>query len=142
MKLTEREKEILELCAKGNRVKDVAQLLDISQYTVQSHIRNIYDKLDVKSVAEAVAKALSPESNELLKQLEKMLEIFGDDNSPVVQWFKPEHRKPASGQQIVMRTADLFCKGFCVRDKWLDEDGNAQPKPDRWCDAGLRKFEK
>ena len=35
----------------------MADQLGISVYTVQTHVRNIYDKLHVRSLAEAVAKA-------------------------------------------------------------------------------------
>ncbi len=55
--LTEREQQVLSRFAQGDRAKDVADQLGISVYTVQTHVRNIYDKLHVRSVAEAVAKA-------------------------------------------------------------------------------------
>lgn len=60
--LTGREEEILELIAKGYRTKEVAQTLSISAQTVESHLRNIYDKLHVRSRAGAVAKYLKQES--------------------------------------------------------------------------------
>jgi DNA-binding NarL/FixJ family response regulator len=55
--LTERELQILQLFAQGNRAKDVADQLNISVYTVQTHVRNIYEKLHVRSLPEAVVKA-------------------------------------------------------------------------------------
>lgn len=55
--LTEREQQVLTRFAQGDRAKDVADQLGISVYTVQTHVRNIYDKLHVRSLAEAVAKA-------------------------------------------------------------------------------------
>ena len=39
----------------GLRTKEVATVLNISTYTVQTHVRNIYGKLGVRSAAEAVA---------------------------------------------------------------------------------------
>lgn len=54
--LSEREEQILQLVAQGNRAKDIADMLSISIHTVQTHVRNIYDKLHVRSSAEAVAR--------------------------------------------------------------------------------------
>lgn len=56
--LTTREQEILGLIAKGYRTKEVADVLRISSLTVESHLRNIYDKLHVRSRAGAVAMFL------------------------------------------------------------------------------------
>jgi DNA-binding NarL/FixJ family response regulator len=53
--LTGREEEILQLIAKGYRTKEVAEALGISAQTVESHLRNVYDKLHVRSRAAAVA---------------------------------------------------------------------------------------
>jgi DNA-binding NarL/FixJ family response regulator len=56
--LTNREQEILRLIAKGYRTKEVAEALAISTLTVETHLRNIYDKLHVRSRAGAVARFL------------------------------------------------------------------------------------
>lgn len=52
--LTAREKEILELLAKGQMNKEVAFHLEISIGTVRKHIQNIYEKLHVNTRVEAV----------------------------------------------------------------------------------------
>jgi DNA-binding NarL/FixJ family response regulator len=57
--LTPREEEILRLIAKGYRTKEVAEDLKISSQTVETHLRNVYDKLHVRSRAGAVALFLS-----------------------------------------------------------------------------------
>jgi DNA-binding NarL/FixJ family response regulator len=54
--LTKRELEILDCLSKGYRYKEIAEKLFISMDTVRSHIRNIYEKLQVKSRTEAVLK--------------------------------------------------------------------------------------
>ena len=54
--LTPREDEILGLIARGFRTKEIADQLEISSQTVQTHVRNIYEKLHVRSRAEAVAR--------------------------------------------------------------------------------------
>jgi len=53
-KLTPREKEMLELLAKGYRYKEIADQLSISFETVRTHIHHIYEKLHVQSRIEAV----------------------------------------------------------------------------------------
>ena len=54
--LSKRESEILELLAKGYRYKEIADNLSISTETVRTHIRNIYQKLQVNSGIEAINK--------------------------------------------------------------------------------------
>ena len=54
-----REKEVLQLLVKGKSYKMIADGLSISYETVHSHIRKIYQKLQVKSVGEAVSKTIT-----------------------------------------------------------------------------------
>lgn len=56
-KLTSREKEILAELSKGNSYKMIAADLTISIDTVRTHIKKIYEKLQVHSQTEAVSKA-------------------------------------------------------------------------------------
>lgn len=56
--LTAREQEVLRCLMEGMAYKQVAARLDISIDTVRSHIRHIYEKLQVHNVAEAVTRAL------------------------------------------------------------------------------------
>jgi DNA-binding NarL/FixJ family response regulator len=55
--LTEREREILQLIARGLPNKAIAAELRISEHTVKFHVGSIFDKLAVSSRAEAVAQA-------------------------------------------------------------------------------------
>ena len=57
--LTAREKEILASLSKGNSYKLIAAQFDISIDTVRTHIKHIYDKLQVRSQTEAVSKAIN-----------------------------------------------------------------------------------
>ena len=56
--LSNRESEVLKLLAKGLNYKEVADTLFLSTHTVQTHIKNIYAKLQVKNRAEAIYKAI------------------------------------------------------------------------------------
>jgi DNA-binding NarL/FixJ family response regulator len=58
-KLTGREKEILSELAGGNSYKMIAADLGISIDTVRTHIKKIYEKLQVHSQTEAVSKAVN-----------------------------------------------------------------------------------
>jgi DNA-binding NarL/FixJ family response regulator len=55
-KLSPREKEVLDLLSKGLRYKEIADTLFLSTDTVRTHIRNIYEKLQVNSRTEALNK--------------------------------------------------------------------------------------
>jgi DNA-binding NarL/FixJ family response regulator len=55
--LTRREKEILSNLSKGNSYKLIAADFSISIDTVRTHIKNIYEKLQVHTQVEAVSKA-------------------------------------------------------------------------------------
>lgn len=57
-KLTTREHEILSLLVQGLSYKMISQRCFISLPTVNTHIQNIYEKLQVHSVVEAVTKAI------------------------------------------------------------------------------------
>lgn len=57
-RLSEKEKEVLKSLVDGNSYKMVAASLKISIDTVRTHIRSIYEKLQVNSKSAAVAKAL------------------------------------------------------------------------------------
>lgn len=56
--LTDREQEILSLLASGYMYKEIAEELFVSMDTVKTHIRHIYDKLQVRTRTEAVVKYL------------------------------------------------------------------------------------
>jgi DNA-binding NarL/FixJ family response regulator len=55
--LSPRESEVLALVARGFTYAETAQRMGILLSTVQSHVRNIYGKLDVHNKAEAVFEA-------------------------------------------------------------------------------------
>ena len=56
--LTEREKEILKLIVEGLSNKEIGDKLFISVRTVDTHRRNIMDKIEAKNTAELVRKAI------------------------------------------------------------------------------------
>ena len=56
--LTTREREVLQLLAEGKNNKDVASLLNLSLYTVETHRSNIFQKLNLHSGAELILYAI------------------------------------------------------------------------------------
>ena len=62
--LSPREAEVLNLLAKGYLYKEIADLTGLTYATVHTHIRHIYEKLEVRSRAQAVAKHLGQAHSE------------------------------------------------------------------------------
>ena len=57
-RLTPQETQLLKLLVEGHHKKTAAREMNISVHTVSFHLKNIYEKLQVHSKTEAVAKAL------------------------------------------------------------------------------------
>lgn len=55
--LTEREREVLDLLARGQGTHDIAQTLALTEKTVRNHLSNIYSKLQVTDRVQAVLRA-------------------------------------------------------------------------------------
>ena len=58
--LSAREQEILQLLTEGFLYKEIADRLGIGKETVRTHVRHIYEKLQVRTRTEAVVKFLRP----------------------------------------------------------------------------------
>jgi len=56
--LTEREREVLRLVARGHSNKEIAALLDITERTARTHVSNILGKLDLASRTQAALWAI------------------------------------------------------------------------------------
>jgi DNA-binding NarL/FixJ family response regulator len=56
--LTTREREIVQLLAEGKNNKEVANILNLSLYTVETHRSNIFQKLNLHSGAELILYAI------------------------------------------------------------------------------------
>jgi two-component system, NarL family, response regulator NreC len=56
--LTPRERELLQLIAEGKSNKDIANMLNLSLYTVETHRSNILEKLNLHSVPELILYAV------------------------------------------------------------------------------------
>jgi two-component system, NarL family, response regulator NreC len=56
--LSAREREILQLVAEGKSSKEIAQLLNLSVYTVETHRGNIMQKLNLRGIPELILYAV------------------------------------------------------------------------------------
>ena len=54
IKLSARENEVLRLCAQGYAIKNIADILNVRETTVNFHKTNLFNKFDVNNIAEAV----------------------------------------------------------------------------------------
>ena len=59
VKLTKREVEVLTLVIEGKASKEVAELLYVSKRTVDFHLANIYEKLQVSNRVQAFRRAVA-----------------------------------------------------------------------------------
>lgn len=53
--LTQRECEVLAVLAEGKRNSEIAEMLGITENTVEAHLKNIFRKIGVSSRVQAVA---------------------------------------------------------------------------------------
>ena len=56
--LSDREREVLTLVAQGCRDREIAEQLDLASETIRTHVRNALRKLDARSRAHGVGRAL------------------------------------------------------------------------------------
>jgi DNA-binding NarL/FixJ family response regulator len=56
-RLTPRERQVLALLAEGSSTRQIAKRLGLSDRTIESHIGNIYEKLDVRTRVQALYRA-------------------------------------------------------------------------------------
>lgn len=54
-----REAEVLQLSAGGKSAREIAIILNVSKFTVQSHLRHIREKLGTNNVSRAISKGMS-----------------------------------------------------------------------------------
>lgn len=58
IKLSNREKELLEYAANGFSIKEIAELIKLSRFTIDTHNRNILRKLAAKNMKHAIALSI------------------------------------------------------------------------------------
>lgn len=54
--LSIRQRQVLNNIARGCTYKQIAEKMDVSIHTVRNHVRRIYQKLEVRNSAQAIAR--------------------------------------------------------------------------------------
>jgi LuxR family maltose regulon positive regulatory protein len=54
--LSIRQRQVLNDIARGRTYKQIAEKMDVSIHTVRNHVRRIYQKLEVRNSAQAIAR--------------------------------------------------------------------------------------
>jgi DNA-binding NarL/FixJ family response regulator len=94
--LTAREREVMQLVARGHSNREIADELVVSEKTVKNHVHNVYMKLGVRRRAEAIAKWLGVTGAVLCLALFGFGCSGGDDD---------DGDRPAGGKQRESRSA-------------------------------------
>lgn len=96
---SQREKEVIDLLIQGKSNKQIALTLHIAQSTVEYHLKNIYQKLEVHSRTEAVLRlgkstgAESPgELRESIVEIDRR-DVDNDDKSLMLRRFPMNQKR-------------------------------------------------
>ena len=85
--LSDREKEILKLVARGLTNREIAQALTISPNTVKVHLRNIFEKINVSSRTEATLYGIENGIVDVPGFEEKASQVGSENKSQKYQWW-------------------------------------------------------
>jgi len=81
--LTEREWQIIKMCALGMRAKEISEKINLSVFTVRSHIRNAYEKTGCRNIAHVLYKILTT------KEASAVQSFCETNQCEIIQWIDP-----------------------------------------------------
>lgn len=109
--LTTREREILDHLICGRKVARVAELLQISGYTVRTHVKNIYRKLKVHNRAELVNRVRIPTADiqfpEDLASMNTKDLVKSGTAAQIVNYFRPRSLSQSETEHNLLEALTL-----------------------------------
>lgn len=123
-KLTRRQREILELLCQGMTISEIAAALYITISTVRQHLSFIYNRLNIKTQAQAVIYYLKQADN---KNIHENLSLLTRREQQVYALYKQSLSIKQIGIGLSLSPSTVRVHLKHIRDK-LEVDGNPLAK--------------
>ena len=122
--LTDREWQVIKLSGKGYRAKEIASELGITPSTARTHIRNVYEKTECKSVAQVIYKILTT-------QHVTAVESFCEENQcEMLQWIDVEKIKDLGhAERCLLKYEAAVLEATHIGNSIFVGNGQIMPKP-------------
>ena len=124
--LSDRELDVLQRLAAGESNKAIADGLSISPYTVKTHLRNIFIKLDVSTRTEATTVAIQ----------QGVLSVGGSDDRSILAG-RPPDAAAAEEDEWAMAPVDAGANGQSAADVALPMPAGSPVVSHRWRNLSL-----
>jgi DNA-binding NarL/FixJ family response regulator/signal transduction histidine kinase len=137
---TEREKEVIALCSEGLIYKEIADRMGISFHTVNTHKKNIFQKLGINNTMEMVQYALK---NGIIRMCIFLICVFFSSSALYAQ-ARPWNQKRVDSLEKVLNTPSLpDNKFFAICDKlFIVHINDGREKSFEYVWKGIRYAEK
>lgn len=125
--ITKREIEVVELMAQGMRAKETAEKLGLSVYTVRTHIRNLYERLNCTNFSHVVYTVLNSRISTLCKQHAQ------EDGYETILWNNVSDLCAEDFDRLLIQYDDRSIYDVVyVCGKFTTSGGSVLPTPKKW----------